>query len=322
MVGKEIKKQKPDVFTSLFWHIPWPHPDTFKECPWNKEILEGLLGNDLLGFQIEDYCDNFMDTVREILDAEVNENIIKYKGHKTLVKAFPISVDFDLLNKKSQTKEVKNEIKKIKKETPYKFMGLGIDRIDYSKGIPEKLKAVKRFLEKYPEYQKNFVYVELGAPSRTKIPAYHKINEEIETLIEEINKKYETIPWQSSWKPIKYVKKKVSLSKVLAYYRRADICIVSSLKDGMNLVAKEYVAANKNGVLILSPFTGASRELDKALIVNPYNTEEFADTIKKALEMKKDEKRERMKILRKSVKENDIYKWVKNIFFTIIEMQK
>jgi trehalose 6-phosphate synthase len=317
---KFIREKRKDVFLAHFWHIPWPPPEVFSICPWKKEILEGLLSNDLLGFHISDYCKNFLATVKKELKAKVNhkKSLVEYKGHKTWVKPFPISIDFKLLDKTSRSGEVEREIGGIKTAFPYKFLGIGVDRIDYTKGIPERLKAIDRFLEKYPEYQKHFIFFQAATISRIVVPAYKRINEEIDLLVSTINQKYKS----GHWKPIIYLKEKIPLPRLIGLHKRADMAIVSPLQDGMNIVGKEYVAAqsNLNGVLLLSPFAGAGKELKQALLVNPRNIEKFADTIKKALEMPKEEKKKRMQALRKVVKENNIYKWVGDIFSEISKL--
>jgi trehalose 6-phosphate synthase len=250
--------------------------------------------------------------VDHILKGKVDfkEMTVEYKGHKTIVKPFPISVDFAALEKEAKKPGIKNEMKVVRapQYIPYKYLGVGVDRIDYTKGIIERFQAIDRFLEKYPKYQNNFVFVEAGAPSRMRVPAYMDLNEEITRVVDEINWKYQ----RGYWKPIMYMPEKLSPTRLFALYRTADICIVSPLHDGLNLVAKEFIASNVdcNGALILSKFAGATEELKDAILVNPYDVEEFADSIKDALEMPKEERTERMRKLRNTVRKNNIYKWV------------
>jgi len=310
-----IRKKRPDTLTAHFWHIPWPNPETFSICPWAKKIMEGLLANDLIGFHIPSYCTRFLETAEFVLGADVDydSRIIEYKGRKTKVKAFPISVDFSAINKAARTSEVKKEIGMIRSagRVPYKHVAVGVDRIDYTKGIIERLRAIDRFLEKYPEFQGNFVYIQAGAPSRIRVPEYMRLNQKLVEIVEEINWKYQ----KGYWKPIRLNIEKMRYSSLLALYRDADACIVSPLHDGMNLVAKEFVAANvdNKGVLILSKFAGAIRELEEgSLVVNPYDTEHFADTLKEALGMRRPERRNRSKNLRNAVKRNNIYKWLRD----------
>jgi trehalose 6-phosphate synthase len=308
------------LVTAQFWHIPWPPWEVFMSCPWAKELLEGLLANDLIGFHIQRYCKNFLSTVENTLpDVKVDhkKQIIKYKRRKIFVKDFPISVDFEAIDRIARSKEVEKEISSIRSPNyiPYKYIGVGVDRIDYTKGIPERLEAIDKFLEKYPSYQKNFVYIEAGAPSRTRIPAYMKLNEDIRELVQKINWKYQS----GYWKPIWYMEGALKYERLLALYRTADVCIISPLQDGMNLVVKEFIAANVDhrGVLIMSQFAGATEELKDALKINPYDKEGFADMIYKALKMSKKEKKKRSENLRKVVKERNIYKWLNDFLIEV-----
>ncbi|PIV70282.1 MAG: trehalose-6-phosphate synthase, partial [Euryarchaeota archaeon CG01_land_8_20_14_3_00_38_12] len=295
-----------------FWHIPWPPFPVFRTCPWAKEILEGMVANNLIGFHLKEHCINFLSCVEKILELPVDYKklAVAHDERRVFVKNFPISIDFDVVDNLAKKPGVKKEMEKARSpnKIPYKYIGVGVDRIDYTKGIIERFKAIDRFLEKYPQYQNNFVFVEAGAPSRTRISSYATLNDEIEKLAEEINWKYQ----MGYWRPIKYIQGKLGYNELLGLYRTADVCIVSSLHDGMNLVAKEFIAANvdRTGVLLLSRFAGAADELKSAVIVNPFDIEGFADAINKALKMPVSEKKKRMILLRNFVKENNIYKWV------------
>ncbi|OQA91703.1 MAG: Trehalose-phosphate synthase [Elusimicrobia bacterium ADurb.Bin231] len=306
-----IKEKKPDAVVSLFWHIPWPNPEVFRVCPQKNEILEGLLSNDLLGFHIKYHCHNFLETCELELEAKVDweESAVTYKGHKTLIRDFPISIDFDKLSEMSSGEDVSRKVNELPTQIdpPYEVLALSIDRIDYTKGILEKIKAVDRFLEKYPEYQKRFVFFQKGALSRLHIKAYKHLIDEIQSLAEEINWKYRS----GYWYPIVLLNTKIDYITHLALYRACDLCIVGSLHDGMNLVAKEFIAANTDnkGMLLLSQFTGAARELKNAVLINPFDADGFADAIKEAIEMPKEIKSERIIRMRENVKENNIFRW-------------
>ncbi|MDP2831622.1 MAG: trehalose-6-phosphate synthase, partial [Candidatus Omnitrophota bacterium] len=269
------------------------------------------------------HCNNFLDTVNRLLESRVDiEKFSIVRSEKeTFVRAFPISVNGHL-NQDVKDTYIKQEIDKIRKEFDLegKTIGLGVDRIDYTKGIVERVLAIDRFLEKYPQYKKKFVFVQLAAPSRVHIKRYHDLMAEIDELIEKTNWKYS----DSSWKPIIYLKRHFSLDEIEPFYKMADLCIVSSLHDGMNLVAKEYVAtkSDSSGVLILSQFTGAARELTEAIQVNPYSIEEFADSIKLALQMPPDEKTRRMEKMRKVISENNVYRWAGNIITEMTALRK
>ncbi len=322
LLPQMIKAKRPDATIALFWHIPWPNPEVFSICPYQAEILDGMLGCDLIGFHVQYHCNNFIDTANRFLECRVDTEkfSIVRGGKETFVRSFPISVDININS--AVTKDDKEHMDRICKEYELdgKIIGVGVDRIDYTKGLTERMVAIDRFLEKYPDFRKKFVFIQIGAPSRTHIKRYHDLFGEIDELVEKINWKY----MSDDWKPIIYIKQQFSPEEIKPFYRLADICIVSSLHDGMNLVAKEYVAAKNdlNGSLILSRFTGASRELTDAIQVNPYSIEEFADSIKLAVDMPVPEKKRRMENMRKIVAENNIYKWAGNIITELTAIKK
>jgi len=307
-----VKQKRPDAKVALFWHIPWPNPESFGICPWRQEILIGMLGADLLSFHIQFFCNNFLDTVDRFLESQIDweQFSVKRSGHATLVKPFPISVSYDQkveMEAATQDNALMREC--IMKEIGIqsKYLGVGVDRIDYTKGIPERFKAIERFLEKYPEFIEKFTFIELGAPSRDHIRRYRELMAEIEETVETINWRFQT----KTWKPIVYLKAHHAHEVIDRYYRVADICMVTSLHDGMNLVAKEFIISryDNDGVLILSQFAGASRELKDSVIVNPYDIEEMADAIKYALTLEPPERSDRMERMRSVVKEHNIYRW-------------
>jgi alpha,alpha-trehalose-phosphate synthase [UDP-forming] len=306
-----LKERNPDLTVGQFWHIPWPHYDVFRTCPWHEEILIGMLGNDLMGFHIPDFCHNFLECAERVLGADVDykKSTIMYKGNRTIVEPFPISVDYDGLAKQAASEDVEKEIKNLKKEYKLegKYIGAGMDRMDYTKGIPERLQALGRFLKDNPEYQGKVVFIQAGMPSRTKIDTYQQIGKRIDDLMNGINEEYGTDDWQ----PIIPMTRQLSYATLNALRRMADFCIVSSLHDGMNLVAKEYAAArvDNDGVLILSKFTGAAVEMQDALLINPFDIGEFAGKIKEAIEMPEAERKRRMKSMRAIVAGNNIYRW-------------
>ncbi|MBL7158320.1 MAG: trehalose-6-phosphate synthase [Candidatus Omnitrophica bacterium] len=312
LLGKMLKEKNKKILTANFFHIPWPNPEAFRICPQRKEILEGLLANDLLGFHIRYHCANFMETVKLDLEARIDneKTAVVYGGHETLIRAFPISVDFDEISKIAESGETKKTVRHIKEQfsiSPETFVMIGLDRIDYTKGIIEKIQAVDRFFEKFPEYKEKVVFIQKGGLSRIHIGAYKDLNEEINNLVENVNWKHST----KKWFPVIFVRKHMARKEIVALHKMANACLVSPVHDGMNLVCKEYVAAKNDldGTLILSQFTGAARELEGAIFVNPYDREGFADAIKEAVILPKEERMRRMKNLRKTVKENNIYKW-------------
>jgi trehalose-6-phosphate synthase len=322
LLPKMIKERRPDATVALFWHIPWPNPEVFAICPYQQEILDGMLGCDLIGFHVQFQCNNFLDTANRLIECRVDTEkfSVVRKTKETFIRSFPISVDGYLSGRIPASQE--ETIKRIKEEYSLqgKIVGIGVERIDYTKGIIERILAIDRFLEKYPEYKNKFVFIQLAAPSRTHIKRYHELMGEIDELIEKKNWKYS----DGDWKPIIYLKRYFSQEEIGPYYQLADFCIVSSLHDGMNLVAKEYVAsrADLSGALILSKFTGASRELTDATLINPYSIEEFADAIKFTIEMPADEKKRRMEAMRRIVSDNNIYKWAGNIITELTSLKK
>ncbi len=323
LLPKMIKDRRPDVTVAMFWHIPWPNPEVFAICPFYREILEGMLGCDLLGFHVQYHCNNFIDTVNRLIECRVDTekfSVIR-GGMETFVKAFPISVDQDNYGARNKAAYYA-QVEKIKKEYKLEDMviAVGVDRIDYTKGLVERMNAVEMFLDKNPHFVKKFVFIQIGAPSRTHIKSYHDLNSDVDAAVERINWKF----GDENWKPIIYLKRHFSIEEIIPFYMMSDMCIVSSLHDGMNLVAKEYVAAKEDltGALILSTFTGAAREMTDAILINPYSTAEFADAIKKVIDMAPEEKARRMENMRIQVKENNIYKWAGSIINEISSIKK
>ena len=316
-----IKSKRPDARVAIFWHTPWPNPEVFGICPWKQELLLGLLGADLIGFHIQFHCNNFLETADRFLESKINWDQFSVERNKqlTMVRPFPISVAHPFETTISDQSPASKEILLKKSGVSASFMAMGVDRIDYTKGIVERFQAVRRFLEKYPEYVGKFTFVELGAPSRTHIKRYHDLIAELDETVDSINWSLQT----KNWKPIVFLKAHHSHETIGEYYRAADICMVTSLHDGMNLVSKEFIATrtDEDGVLILSQFAGASRELPDALIVNPYDIEEMAEALHQALTMEKSERLERMQEMRTVVKERNVYRWAANIITTLSHLR-
>jgi len=311
LLSQYLKERNPDLTVGQFWHIPWPEYEAFRTCPWHEEILVGMLGNDLMGFHTQSFCNNFIDCVERILEARTDRErmAIVRQGNNTFVQPFPISVDFDEIAEEAGEAEVEKEMANLRRELALdgRRLGLGMDRVDYTKGIPERLMALDKLLEDNPQYRGNVVFVQAGMPSRTQIDTYRQIGQRIDDLMNGINGKYGT----DSWQPVVPMTRQLSSAMLHALRRLADFCIVSSLHDGMNLVAKEYVAArvDGDGVLVLSEFTGAAVEMPDALLINPYDITGFAGKIKEAIDMPEPERRRRMKNLRETVDGNNIYRW-------------
>ncbi|MEI6049841.1 MAG: trehalose-6-phosphate synthase [Bacteroidota bacterium] len=312
-----IKKDKPKAKVAIFWHIPWPNPESFGICPWQREILRGMLSADLIGFHTQYHCNHFLETVNSALEARVLwENFsVKMGGQTTLVKPFPISIAFTLKDYDNNSPKIKISQLLIEHGITARFIGIGVDRIDYTKGIIEKFLAIERFMEKNPSYLGKFTFVQIGAPSRTLLKSYSDMVKAVENEANRINLKFKS----KNWKLILLLKRHHSHEEITPFYSSADFCMVTSLHDGMNLVAKEFVASrNQNdGTLILSRFAGASRELQGAIVVNPYDIEKSADAIKQALEMTIDEQNQRMKQMRLIIVRHNIYSWAAGLLRTM-----
>ena len=323
LVPMLVKEKRPDAKVALFWHIPWPNPEAYGICPWRKEILMGMLGADIIGFHIQFHCNNFLETVDRLLESKIDWETFSVErgGRQTFVKPFPISVSFDTLTTDAAPKEKEALKEAILREigVQTRYLGVGVDRIDYTKGIPERFRAIERFLEKYPEFIGRFTFVELGAPSRVHIKRYHDLIAEVEETADKINWRFKA----KDWKPIVLLKAHHSHEEINRYYKASDLCMVTSLHDGMNLVAKEFVASrgDEDGVLILSQFTGASRELKDSVVVNPYDTEEMADAIYLSLNMPADERSERMRRMRAAVREHNIYRWAGDMITALARLR-
>jgi alpha,alpha-trehalose-phosphate synthase [UDP-forming] len=323
LLPRLIKEKRPEARVAIFWHIPWPAPQAFDISPWRRELVDGLLGADLIGFHIQSHCNNFLQTVDRVLEARVDwEHFsVRRLDHLTLVRPFPISVDFTGAQQPESTPDSYVERASLLKALGIEstFMGVGVDRVDYTKGILERFLAIEHFLEKYPRYQGQFTFVQIGAPSRGHLKRYHDLMAEVEAEADRINSRFQT----DKWKPIVFLNRQHNHQEIQNYYRAADLCLVTSLHDGMNLVAKEFVAArnDESGVLILSCFTGAAHELRDALQINPYDVDQTAEAIRCALEMAPEEKKSRMQRMRKTVREHNVYRWAGSLIAELCELR-
>jgi alpha,alpha-trehalose-phosphate synthase [UDP-forming] len=323
LLPRMIKQSRPDARVAIFWHIPWPNPEAFGICPWQRELVDGLLGADMIGFHIQSHCTNFLQTVDRVVESRIDwEHFsVQRLDHNTTVRPFPISVEVAEAEANPPRESAYEERAALLKNLGVQaaLMGVGVDRMDYTKGILERFLAVERFLEKYPRYQGVFTFVQIGAPTRTHIKRYHDLQAEVEAEADRINWRFQA----DQWKPIVLLNRQHSHQEIAPYYRAADMCLVTSLHDGMNLVAKEFVATREDerGVLILSCFTGAARELRDALQVNPYDIDQTAEAIRAALEMQPDEKQTRMQRMRRQVRENNIYRWAGNLIGELCEVR-
>jgi trehalose 6-phosphate synthase/phosphatase len=311
-----IKAEKPDVPIGFFLHIPFPSYEIFRTFPKRKEILEGMLGSDLLGFHTYDYERHFLSSVKRIANKEVKFNKIAHDNRIIKVDSFPMGIDYKKFedaardNQKQsnrQKSEVQRRLDEHLNESSSAKMVLSIDRLDYTKGIPNRIRAFEYFLNKYPEYLEKIRLIMLAVPSRSEVPQYQKLKRETDELVGRINGKFSTV----SWTPIWYFFRTMPFENLIDLYTSSDVALITPVRDGMNLVAKEYVATRtqQDGVLILSEMAGASKELGEALQINPFNFEEIADTLKRALEMPKTEQKRRMIGLQKRISRYSVEKW-------------
>jgi len=313
LVPGKLRKINPDLKLLFFLHIPFPNYEIFRVLPWDKKILKGLLGCDLIGFQTLTDATNFLECCKKILNIKVNfkDKTVYLENRIIDVKNLPISIDFKRFNDLAGSKGTERYIKSIKRLGAGVKIIISVERLDYTKGIKERLLAINRFFEKYPEYRKKVVFLQISVPSRTKIKEYIALKREIDELVGQINGRF----GDELWSPINYLYKSLPQLKLAALYKISDICLVTPLRDGMNLVAKEYVSckAEERGVLILSEFAGAAEKMGKySILVNPYDIEEVADSIKEALNMNGNTKNMLISKLREIVQKNDIYAWANN----------
>lgn len=310
LLPRMIRALLPDATIITFWHIPWPNPESFAICPWREELLDGLLGSSILGFHTQSHCNNFADTVDRLLEARADRETftISYMGELTAIKRYPISIEWppasDLLAK--PVEQCRLELRRRYSLPDDHKIGLGIDRLDYTKGIEERFRAVERLFEAHPEWQGRFTFVQVAAPTRARIGTYQEYELRVRELAQQINDRF-----AAEAPAILLVVEHQEPDRVYEFYRACDFCFVSSLHDGMNLVAKEFVSArdDEGGVLVLSQFTGASRELPEALIVNPYDAEQCAAALNAALTMPPHTQRARMALMRGLISEFNVYRW-------------
>ena len=316
LVGKYLSQQQYRGKTAFFLHIPFPPWDLFMRLPWRTELIEGLLHYDLVGFQTERDRWNFIRCVRRLFPSAIvsgpqRMQVIEHNGRVTRVGAFPISIDYEGFNQDASTKEVADEAWYIHERLPERKLVLGIDRLDYTKGILERLEAFGLLLEKYPDLRGKINFIQVVVPSRNNVQEYQDMKRTIDETVGRINGQFT----YQDWVPIFYIYRSLSRRELIAYYRTCEIALITPLKDGMNLIAKEYCASSveTDGVLILSEFAGAAQQLGKAsLLVNPFNLEEVADRIHQAYYMEEEERRRRMTKLRAEVRRNNIFRWIEH----------
>jgi trehalose 6-phosphate synthase len=303
-----IRKERPNATIGHFWHIPWPAMEVFRILPWARELLRGMLGCDLIGFHVEEYVDNFIESAEVLLGAEVDGNVIRYNGHETRAEAHPIGIEVDRFKEMAHDPSIEKEARKFRERLGTDNVVIGIDRLDYTKGIRSRMLAFEQFLEENPEYHGNVSFFQIATPSRTELESYQQIRREVDEVVGRINGRFA----RESWVPVNYRYRTYTQFELCAFYRAADAALITPLRDGMNVVTQEFVTATQDGVLILSELTGAAYLLPEALQVNPYDQGGLADAIKVALEMPSEEKKERLKGLKQTIETLDVHNWADN----------
>jgi trehalose 6-phosphate synthase len=314
LLPRLLKDSRPDLIVVQFWHIPWPNRETFGICPWAQQVLDGMLGNDYLAFHTQYHCNNFLDTVDRTLECRIDYErfAVACGGRHTLVRSHPISVDPDAASE-YLTPDWEQRAARFRRDHRLgdRQLLIGVDRLDYTKGIPERLRAVGRLLDRRPGLKGTFHFLQVGAPSRTNLPAYRDLIDEVRAIAARVNSAH----GDDRWQPVVLLDQHHGPEDVYLLYRMADGCVVSSLNDGMNLVAKEFVTARGDGegVLVLSKFAGAACELTDAVIVNPFDPDALADGLHAALTMPAEDQRRRMRRMRRQVADHNVYRWAGTI---------
>jgi trehalose 6-phosphate synthase len=324
LLPKLIRQRLPDATIISFWHIPWPNAETFGICPWKTEIIEGLLGSSILGFHTHFHCNNFLETVDRYVESRIDREwrSVIHGGYETLIRPYPISIEWPpaALSSQGSIEECRRSVRARYGLPADIKLGVGIERFDYTKGILDRIRAVDSLLRRHPEWRGRFTFLQAAAPTRSRLPVYNALQREAKSLVDEVNARY----GDEKWRPIILSIRHHEPHEVYELYRAADHCVVSSLHDGMNLVAKEFVAArdDEQGVLILSTFAGASRELSEALIVNPYHTRDMSETIHRALTMDRDEQAARMRLMRALVRTRNVYCWAGQMILDAAQLRR
>jgi trehalose-6-phosphate synthase len=323
LLPRLIRERLPDAIIITFWHIPWPNSEMFSVCPWRDQILDGLLGSSILGFHIQLHCNNFLESVDRFLESRIDREgaAISYGGQTTLVHSYPISIEWpDIPDERLSEADSRARLSRRFGIPVDVKLAVGVERLDYTKGILDRFHALDEFFHQHSDWIGRLVFFQVAAPSRSTLPAYKQLHQECLDLVADINERY----GRDGYQPVILLDEHQNHDQLFELYRAADICVVSSLHDGMNLVAKEFVAARDDeaGVLVLSAFAGASRELLEALIVNPFDPSAFGEAFFQALTMPAEEQRERMRRMRDVVRNNNVYRWAGSMLLDAARLRK
>jgi len=305
LAPRVVREARPDAVIGHFWHIPWPAMEVYRILPWSRELLRGMLGCDLIGFHVDEYVENFIESARVLLGAEASGNRIYWEGRETRVEAHPIGIEVDRFKRMAASDDVREQTETLRNRFDTDYVVIGIDRLDYTKGVLSRLLAFEQFLKENPEYHGKVTFYQIATPSRTKVASYQQLKREVDEAVGRINGQFA----RDEWVPVNYRYRTYTQRELCAYYRAADAALITPLRDGMNVVTQEFVTATENGVLILSELTGAAYLLPEALQVNPYDQNGLAESIKEALEMPLNEKRERLSGLKTTIEALDVHNW-------------
>lgn len=321
LVGGMLKDRNPEISSGIFWHIPFPYADFFRFIPWRVELLEGLLGNDVIGFHTEQYCVNFGRAVESILGYEFNSDTLEINVNGRDVTLLPraIGVNFEYFNGIGGSDETEQKARQLKQELNANNLILGVDRLDYTKGIKQRLLTLEQFFEMYPEYLEEVSFLQIAVPSRQNVPAYQAMKEEIDYHVGRINGKFS----REGWVPIHYFFHGLPQEELIAYYRAADVALITPIRDGMNLIAKEFAAArpDESGTLILGELAGAAIEFPDLVDINPFDIESGARAIKAAIEMPEEQKQRTMRQMRRQVRKKDLKWWIEENLKQLRELE-
>ncbi|MGI9951862.1 trehalose-6-phosphate synthase [Moorellaceae bacterium AZ2] len=321
LVPSILRRHRPQLKQVFFWHIPFPHYDLFATLPWARALLRGLLGSDIIAFHLPDYSYNFLQAVNKLLDVPVDYNSlsIRWNGRKIMAPAWPMGIDFEAFQKLAREPKIRQQAEALRRQVGADRIALAIERLDYTKGILERLLAFERFLEEAPEWRGRLALLQIAVPSRTAIPAYQQLRSQVEEAVGRINGRFS----EGSYRPVHYFWRGIPRRELVSYYLAADLMLVTPLRDGLNLVAKEYVASRVDGtgVLILSRFAGAARELKEALIVNPYDIEGIVAALKTALAMPVSQQKQRLHRLQEQVRRHDVRWWIGSFQRALLERE-
>lgn len=313
LVPALLREKRPDNRIGFFFHIPWPAPEEWSILPWAGELVEGLLGADVIGFHTERYCANFLAAAEDLAGATVDGNTVRWQGREVRVEAHPIGIDTERFRQMAADPETRAAAQRIREDTAAEYLLLGVDRLDYTKGVPERLLGFEHFLQHHPEYHQRVTFFQISAPSRTRIESYQELKRSVDEIAGRINGAF----MQGDWVPVRYLYRSHSQEELVAHYLAADAMLITPFRDGMNIVAQEFALTAERGVLILSHLTGVAEVLDASILVNPYDIVSISEAISEAVGTPLERRRERMGALREQVADLDVHLWAQGFLASL-----